>query len=112
MHCGIGSCGVPRPSMGVYVTVTEPTDGAPAPGGCLKLPVLSLIQGRAPALPVRRYGPDTTCNGLCRLLDRVMGRVLWMGRSGATRMGSIGTRPVTSIQQLRQQLQLMRAIHI
>ena len=31
--CGIGSCGVPRPSLGGYVTRMGPTDGATAAGG-------------------------------------------------------------------------------
>ena len=33
-RCGIGSWGGQRPSMGDYVTGVEPTDGAPAAGGC------------------------------------------------------------------------------
>ena len=33
-RCGIGSCGVPRPSLADYVTVMGPTDRAPAAGGC------------------------------------------------------------------------------
>src|SRR6266446_6537897 len=31
--CGIGSCGVPRPSLAAYVTGMGPTDGATAAGG-------------------------------------------------------------------------------
>jgi len=34
VHCGIGSCGVPRPSLADYVTVMGPADRAPAAGGC------------------------------------------------------------------------------
>ena len=33
MHCGIGSCGVPRPSVGGYVTVMNPLIGRPPPEG-------------------------------------------------------------------------------
>jgi len=33
ISCGIGSCGVPRPSLGGYVTRMGPTDGATAAGG-------------------------------------------------------------------------------
>jgi hypothetical protein len=32
--CGIGSCGVPRPSLADYVMETEATRGATAAGGC------------------------------------------------------------------------------
>ncbi len=34
VHWGIGSCGVPRPSLGGYVTGTGATRGATAAGGC------------------------------------------------------------------------------
>ena len=32
-RCGIGSCGVPRPSLGGYVTGTGATRGVPTAGG-------------------------------------------------------------------------------
>ena len=34
VHCGIGSSGVPRPSLGGYVTGAGATRGATAAGGC------------------------------------------------------------------------------
>jgi hypothetical protein len=40
-RCGIGSCGVPRPSLAPYVTGTGATKGVPAAGGrscCLSSP--------------------------------------------------------------------------
>jgi hypothetical protein len=33
VHCGVGSCGVPRPRLGGYVTGMGPMDGATAAGG-------------------------------------------------------------------------------
>jgi len=33
VHCGIGSCGVPRPSLGGYVTGTAATREVPVAGG-------------------------------------------------------------------------------
>src|SRR5215468_10658083 len=38
--CGIGSCGVPRPSVADYVTVRDSADGAPAAGTGLMLTTL------------------------------------------------------------------------
>src|SRR5438128_440864 len=38
--CGIGLLGRSVSEYGRYVTVAGPTDGPPAPGGCLKLPML------------------------------------------------------------------------
>ena len=40
MRCAIGLLGRSVSEYGGYVTVTGPTDGPPAPGGCLKLPML------------------------------------------------------------------------
>jgi len=41
VHCGIGSCDVPRPSLAPYVTGTGATRGATATGGLLVLLILS-----------------------------------------------------------------------
>jgi hypothetical protein len=40
MHCGIGSCGVPRPSLAGYVRELAATGGAPTAGTGLMLTML------------------------------------------------------------------------
>jgi len=49
--CGIGSCGVPRPSLGGYVTRMGPTYGATAAGG----PWSSRKPGPIPRFPLHSH---------------------------------------------------------
>jgi len=60
--CGIGSCGVPRPSLAHYVTGMGPMDGATAAGG------------RSCCLSSR----SNRCDKLVRMITQFLVQLLWL----------------------------------
>ncbi len=82
-RCGIGSCGVPRPSLGGYVTGTGPMDRVTAAGGrscCLS------VSGGGRELPRRVVTSTGPLSRLCSMLSRLCStRPLRRSRTSACR---------------------------